>query len=213
MVTAFSSVSWEEAARSFFLHKRATRSFRTALYYRGYVGSLTRWANDRGLSLDQFTKRHLDEYLVHRTDQGLSPTSIRHDALVATVFFEWCKKNDLIEHDPLAEYKVRSAPKPYRYMPKEGDMQRLLTAIPQFYDASINADARFSPPARRHAGTSTANAPSQSSWWNSTVLAALGRSSTSRWTTIAHASKDFTSPSQRAGHHVSFLCRKSVFRP
>jgi site-specific recombinase XerD len=82
------------------------------------------------LSLDAFTKRHLDEYLVYRADSGLSPTSLRHGAPAATVFFEWCKKNKLIDRDPLAEYKIRSAPKPYRYMPKEEDMQRLLAAIP-----------------------------------------------------------------------------------
>src|SRR5687768_13413565 len=101
MVTDFTSIIWDEAVRGFVLHKKATRSPKTARWYQTYCTNLSTWATTRGISLDSFTKRHLDEYLVYRAEQGRSQTTLHHDALIATVFTEWCKLNDLIDRDPL----------------------------------------------------------------------------------------------------------------
>jgi hypothetical protein len=76
MVTQNSTVSWEEAYKGFFLHKRAVRSPRTALWYRTYVGSLVNWATAQEIELDGFTKRSLDAYLAHRQDTGRKPTTL-----------------------------------------------------------------------------------------------------------------------------------------
>src|SRR5437764_11738212 len=129
MITVSHSVSWNDAVRGLVTHKKAVRSPRTASFYRNYVSNLANWAEDQGIPLDGFTKRHLDEYLVHRAAQGRKPTTLHHDALCATVLFDWSKRNDLIDRDPLAEYKVRNAPKTYKYMPTEDDDRGLLKAV------------------------------------------------------------------------------------
>ncbi len=49
MVTAYSVVTWEEAMRGFVLHKRATRSLPTALWYETYAKALPLWANEQGI--------------------------------------------------------------------------------------------------------------------------------------------------------------------
>ena len=149
MVTAFTSVTWEEALRGFFLHKRAVRAQKTAKWYKTYATALVEWANSQGLTLDVFTKRHLDEYLVYRSDAGRSATTLHHDALVATVFTEWCKSNGYLDRDPLAEYKVRNAPRTYKYMPTANDVRGLLEGILDYYDVRKNPDARFAPASRR----------------------------------------------------------------
>lgn len=138
MLTLSSSVSWDEAIKAFFLHKRATRELRTAKWYRNYLTQLSLWAMAEGIELASFTKRHLDAYLAYRADMGRSATTLHHDALSACAFFEWCKKNDCVDRDPLAEYRVRTAPQTHKptYTPEQ--LQTLLEAIPRFYDAQIN---------------------------------------------------------------------------
>lgn len=149
MVKGSSVVTWEEAARGFVLHKRATRAENTALWYETYIKALTTWAASRKIPLDQFTKRHLDEYLVYRSELGKAPTTLHHDALVATCFTEWCKKNDILRRDPLYEYKVRNAPEPFRYFPTEEEMKTLVNAIAAFYDVTQNPNMRECSPAKR----------------------------------------------------------------
>ena len=152
VITAPSSatcVTWEEAVRGFVLHKKATRAPRTARFYRDYTRGLADWANAQPVPLDRFTKRHLDEYLVFRQEAGKSPTTLQHDALAATVRFEWCHRNDLIDRDPLAEYKVRAAPRPPKYMPTQQDVQRLLEALPAFYDRAQNPAIRYASADKR----------------------------------------------------------------
>lgn len=112
MITQIPDLTWEEAYKGFFLHKKAVRSPRTALWYRAYVGALVEWAASQDIELSAFTKRHLDAYLSHRQDTGRKPVTLHHDALTACVFFEWCKKNDILTRDPLADYQVRNAPTP-----------------------------------------------------------------------------------------------------
>lgn len=149
MVKAFSTVTWEEALRGFLLHKEAVRSLTTSKWYGFYCTNLVDWANGQNISLADFTKRHLDEFLVFRAGQGRAATTLHHDALCATVFTEWCKSNGLLERDPLAEYKVRNPPKTYKYMPTLQDVQSLLKAILDFYDLKKNPDAKYCPASKR----------------------------------------------------------------
>jgi len=149
MHKGFSGVTWEEAVRGFILHKKAVRAKGTARWYAAYTTSLMVWANAEQITLSAFTKRHLDAYLVHRTEIGRTPTTIHHDALVATVFTEWCKSNELLDRDPLAEYKVRNHPETYKYMPTTENVQKLLQGILDFFDLAKNPKARFIPPKQR----------------------------------------------------------------
>ena len=139
MITQTPSLTWEEAHKSFYLHKRAVRSANTAIWYRKYVKGLMNWAEAQEIPLEKFTNRHIDQYLAFRADAGKAPATIHHDELTACVFFEWCFKNDVIPRDPLKERKVRTAPKSYKYMPTAVEVKKLLQAIQSFYDAEKNA--------------------------------------------------------------------------
>lgn len=135
---SLSTTTWGEAVKGFYLHKRATTSRNTAVWYRGHLSALVNWSEENDVSLDQFTKRSLDAFLVSRADSGLKPTTLHHNALASCVFFEWCSREKLIDRDPLVEYKVRSAPTPPKYMPTDEDIQKLLDALLDFYDSTKN---------------------------------------------------------------------------
>lgn len=149
MVKGSTVVTWSEAVKGFYLHKKATRSPNTAIYYRKYVTRLLEWADAQSILLSEFTKRHLDEYLVYRADQGRAENTVRHSALVATVFTEWCYKNDLLHRDPLTEYKIRAAAETEMYFPTEQEMKRLINAILSFYEVSQNPNMRECSPTKR----------------------------------------------------------------
>jgi site-specific recombinase XerD len=142
-------LSWEEAVRGFYTHKRAVKAHSTAIWYLRYATQLKKWAEANNLSIDSFTKRNLDEYLVFRKEAGKSETTIHHDALVATVLTEWCKHNSLIDRDSLAEYKVTAPPEPHKYMPTADDVQKLLQGFLDYYDATRNPKAKYIPPGQR----------------------------------------------------------------
>jgi site-specific recombinase XerD len=149
MDTVFSSITWGEAHRSFALHIKAVRAQKTFLFYDSHIRMLTLWAEKNGVALESFGKRHLDEYLIHRAENGLSQMSLHHDSLCAKVFTKWCKRNDLLKRDPLTDYEVRAAPKPAKYMPTSEDMRTLLESISTYWDVTRNPDVRYSGPAKR----------------------------------------------------------------
>ncbi len=141
--------TWEGALRSFLLHKKANRAEATVRYYRVQLAQLVKWANERHVGLEDFGKRSLDAYLGDRLDNGASRTTLRHDSLCATVFTQWCSKNDYLLRDPLAEYEVRKAPAPHKFIPSAEHMTCLVEAIPDFWDPHANPDVREISPAKR----------------------------------------------------------------
>ncbi len=61
--------------------------------------------------------------------------TLRHDCVCAKVFTKWCAKNDYLSRDPRADYEVRKAPTPEKYMPSEEDIRTLLG---NFWDKGLN---------------------------------------------------------------------------
>ncbi len=141
--------TWGEALREFLLHLRATRARKTQIYYEVQVGGLARWADANGVPFAGFGKRHMDRYLAERTDAGKAPLTLHHAAVCAKAFFRWCQKNDLVERSLLAEYEIRRAPRPARYMPADADMQALLRAVHDFWTPAKNPGSRYTPVAKR----------------------------------------------------------------
>jgi site-specific recombinase XerD len=109
---------------------------------------LVLWTAENGVPFDQFGTRHLDRYLVHRAGKGLSPTTLHSDALCAKAFLRWCVKNDLLERSLLAEYEIRKAPAPARYMPSD-EVRGLLGAVSEYWNPDKNPDVRYQPLQRR----------------------------------------------------------------
>jgi site-specific recombinase XerD len=149
MHTAFPLFSWEDALREFLLDKEAHFAAKTHTYYRVQLTQLSRWAQAQGVALDAFTKRHLDRYLIERHKEGKKPLTLHHDAICAKAFFSWCARNKVIKKSLLAEYKVRRAPKPPRYMPTDEDVSALMRAVRAYWDVSTNPAARFQDVAKR----------------------------------------------------------------
>ncbi len=141
--------SWEEAYHEFRLHLQATRAPKTQRYYEVQVGGLIRWAKTQDVPFAGFGKRHMDRYLIARSEAGCAPLTIHHDAVCAKAFFRWCQKNDIIERSLLADYEVRRAPRPARYMPTDTDMQVLLRGVGDFWNPAKNPSIRYSSLGKR----------------------------------------------------------------
>jgi site-specific recombinase XerD len=149
MATDFSILTWEEPFREFLLHLEATRAKKTHRFYVSQLGGLVRWAEASDVHFDHFGKRDLDRYLVERSRAGIGQTTLHHDAVVTKAFFRWYAKNDFVSRSPLAEYEVRHAPKPARYMPGDEEMQQMLAAVQNYWNPASNPEARYVSPAKR----------------------------------------------------------------
>ena len=139
-VTTLSSVSWDEALRGFLIHDKASDfSVKTIAFHRTQLTAFIAWANRSGLNLETFGKRHLDEYLAYRRDEGKAPKTIYHDATCIKVFLKWCVRNDIITRNCLAEYEIRTPARTAMYMPTQEDMGILLKVALEFWDTQKNA--------------------------------------------------------------------------
>ena len=143
------TLTWDEAFREFRIHLQATRAQKTQRYYQVQLGGLIRWATQESVSFSGFGKRHMDRYLVGRAEAGCAPLTLHHDAVCAKAFFRWCQRNDIIDRSLLADYEIRRAPRPARYMPTDGDVQALLRAVPDFWSPIKNPGIRYTPLAKR----------------------------------------------------------------
>lgn len=143
MSKAFTPYTWQEALKDFLTHMKAVRAPKTVRYYQVQLTNLVRWVDSQGIPIDHFGKRHLDSFLVFRQEKGVSQTTLHHDALAAKVFLKWCAKNDVVERSLLADYEVRNAPTPPKYMPGEEEMQKLVAAVQSYYSPMSHPEIRF----------------------------------------------------------------------
>ncbi len=141
--TRFSCSVWEEALSEFLLHCQATRAKKTHYYYKVQLRQLVTWAVRNEVPFDSFGKRHLDRYLVYRAEGGRKPLTLHHDAICAKAFMAWCSKNDLLDRSLLAEYQVRNAPEPARYMPTQDEIDTLLQTIRDYWDVTKHPEVRY----------------------------------------------------------------------
>lgn len=149
MATATPYFTWENALQEYLLHTKATRAKKTVRYYEVQLGQLVKWANENDVPFESFGKRHLDRYLIFRTESGLRPLTVHHDAICAKAFFKWCARNEILDRSLIAEYEVRRAPRPARYMPTNDDIQKLLAAYRNFWDPAKRPGCRFTPVDKR----------------------------------------------------------------
>ena len=63
-------LTWGEAFREFQIHLRATRAQKTQRYYEVQLRGLLRWAAQEQVPFSGFGKRHMDRYLVGRSEAG-----------------------------------------------------------------------------------------------------------------------------------------------
>lgn len=143
------SITWEEAIQEFSYHLQATRAPQTLRFYRVQLRQFVAWANENQVPFQGFGKRHLDRYLAFRQGNGIAPTTMRHDAICLKALCKWCSRNDLLERSPLADYEIRKAPAPARYMPPDDDVRSILEATRNYFDPTKNPEIRFLPVGKR----------------------------------------------------------------
>ena len=140
--------SWDEAVHEFLTWYEAHRAAKTGRFYRVQLRQLTKWADESTVAFGDFGKRHMDRFLAERS-KTVSRTTLHHDGVAAQAFFKWCVRYDLLERSPLAEYEVRRAPRPPKYMPTEEDLTTLLKAMGRYWDVDENPKIRNVHAAKR----------------------------------------------------------------
>lgn len=143
------SVTWTDLVDDWKAFLTAGRAPKTVRAYLDRLAGLRRWAEGQGIGVCAFRGRNLTKYLAGRVEAGISPTTRRHDAVVAKMFFAWAAKDDYLPGNPLADYKVAKAPKPFVRMPSDDEIRRLLRALDERWSLKTNPNARFMPPASR----------------------------------------------------------------
>jgi site-specific recombinase XerD len=140
--------TWHEAIQEFLIHVKANRAEKTYRFYDVQLRQLAHWTEDNDIAFARFGKRHMDRYLAFRKE-SVSPTTLRHDGVAAKSFLKWCSRNDLLDRSPLAEYEVRNAPRPAKYMPTTEDVTALLNTVRVYWNPEKNSTIRFLPPVKR----------------------------------------------------------------
>jgi integrase len=142
--------TWEEAFRGYILHSKATWEPKTVEFHYTHVSQLMRWSIAKEITLEGFGKRHLDEYKLYRQSLGRSVNTVSHDMRNALLFFKWCKHNELIERNNLADCKVRRLPRKAQPRPTDDDMTRFLEVTLEYWDTKKNPVVRHVSPKRRN---------------------------------------------------------------
>lgn len=143
------AATWPDLVDDWEAYLIAGRAPKTVRAYLDRLAGLRRWCDQQSLGVGAFRGRHLTRYLADRVKLGISPTTRRHDAVVAKMFFAWAAKEDYLPGNPLADYQVAKAPKPYVRMPSDDEIRRLLKALDDRWSVKTNPNARFMPQASR----------------------------------------------------------------
>jgi len=150
-------VSWRDAVRDFLRQSLGAKEKKTQTYYRLNLERLARWAEAEGVALADFRVRHLREYIAVRAEGGggrgegrrVSERTLRHDAICVRVFLRFCASEGYAPRNPLTDYQVPKAPKPFVKCPSDAEVATLLRAVPLKWSPAANRPARRTPPRAR----------------------------------------------------------------
>jgi site-specific recombinase XerD len=122
---------WEDALPDYINHVRSCRAPRTVDYYRTTLAQLYDWTAERGIGLNDMTRKRMEEYINYRADKGLAANTIHHDKVVARAFFRFARQEGYIKGRPLQNLDMRKPAPVERYCPTEEDIAALLEAVPR----------------------------------------------------------------------------------
>ena len=142
-------ISWQDAVKDFLRQSLSTKEQKTQTYYRLNLERLARWAEEENVPLPDFRVRHLREYIAVRSEQGqgrgddghVNERTLRHDAICIRVFFRHCASEGYVARDPLTEYVIPKAPKPFVKCPSDAEVTALLKAVPVKWSPASNPPA------------------------------------------------------------------------
>lgn len=128
----------------------------TVVGYNKSLKPMIRWFIDRGISLEEFSTEHMDEYLSYRrtvicraTGRPISDTTRRSETLVMKIFLRYARREGFLKKNPLSDYDLPKASRPVKVYPHAEEVAQLLGRIPDYYNPAHNANARFLDEHRR----------------------------------------------------------------
>lgn len=133
--------TWDEAQKDYLRDCRARNlSLKTVRGKQYHLDQIVRWCMEqtRPVTLQVFARRHFREYLEGRREHGISEKTHRSDVLEIRSFFRFAKAEGWIDSNPLAEYALPKAAKPYVKMPSADELRALLDAITKRWDTKHN---------------------------------------------------------------------------
>ena len=145
MLHALTVQTWESALGEFLNHARAVNRPKTVQFYVSRLGQLLLWVNENQIPFDHFGKRHLDAYITYRRTLQVTEATLHHDAVCSKRFLAWCVRNDLLERDLLAGYKVPKQPNAYVPTPTQEETAKFLRAVMDFYNVEKHPAIKWEP--------------------------------------------------------------------
>ena len=143
------SLPWNEAIADCLRQMYGAKEEKTRRFYAGRLHVLSGWAEEKNLTLTAFRVRHLREFLALRADAGISPRTIRHDAIAARLFLRFCAQESYIAANPLVGYEIPKAAKAYVKCPSDDEVRALLAAGRDRWKSGPNPSVRFLSPKLR----------------------------------------------------------------
>jgi|GEM_PF-6758329 len=146
---------WNAAVDDFLTHKSARCEPKTVQWYRDRLTLAKAWfsyeaRNGTGVPLSDFRAKDMDQYLVHRisdtnanTGAPILASTRRADAVAIKAFIKWCRRERLIEINPIADYEVPRCDKPFIPTPKASTIAKVLTACQERWSITHNPAVRF----------------------------------------------------------------------
>jgi integrase/recombinase XerD len=140
---------WTQALDDFLAYLQPRRELNTVNYYRDQLRLSVNWLISENIPLTEIKGPHLDKYLTKRMNDGIAERTRRHDALTMRVFLRWCKKEGLIETNPLADYEIPRAEPAHVRMPYKEELTALLHAMQEYWQPSRRPAAAYTGRATR----------------------------------------------------------------
>ena len=110
----------------------------TVNFYARQLRLITPWATENHVTLQKFKARHMRQYLASRREKSLSDRTCRSYAVAMKTFLKFCPREEYIASNPLADYQVPKAAKPYVRMPSDEEISLILRTIEEKRRPGIN---------------------------------------------------------------------------
>lgn len=144
---ALQKIDWQDAIADFLMDVRGSHELKTVMFYQAQLRLLSRWAEGKRVRLQDFRAKDMREYLAGRVT--VSDATRRHDAVCAKALLRFCYHEGYIDADPLRDYKIPKAAKPYIKMPSDDEIRAILKGLTDRWQVALNPATRPAPPRTR----------------------------------------------------------------
>ena len=141
--TSWIGKDWDQAIEEWLDDLTTRVSARTVGNYKAQMRLLRRWVEHEEIPLAAFKGRSLTKFLALRVTTGVKDVTRRQDAICCRAFFKWAAKHRVVPSDPLHDYIVPKASKPFVKSPSDDEVKKLLAGVQARWKPGVNPDSRF----------------------------------------------------------------------